>query len=61
MNDLELTEKYRLNASRARNPPGHLVDNGLFGERELEDREQLTTSQIIRAVIDSRRDRRILS
>ncbi len=61
MNDLELTEKYRLTPRGLETLLGHLVDNGLIGERELEDREQLTASQIIRAVIDSRRDRRILS
>ncbi len=61
MNDLELTEKYKLTPHGLESVLGHLVDSGLIGERELEDREQLTASQIIRAVIESRRDRQILT
>lgn len=61
MNDLELTEKYELTPRGLETLLDHLVDTGLIGERELEDREQLTGSQIIRAVIESRRDRKILN
>jgi hypothetical protein len=61
MSDLELTEKYRVSPVGLERLLGHLVDSGLIGERELEDREQLTASQIIRAVIESRRDRKIVS
>ncbi len=61
MNDLDLTEKYKLSPDGLESLLGHLVDSGLIGERELEDREQLTGSQIIRAVIESRRDRKILN
>ena len=61
MSDLELTEKYRVTPDGLERLLGHLVDSGLIGERELEDREQLTASQIIRAVIESRRDRKILN
>ena len=56
MSDLELTEKYRVTPDGLERLLGHLVDSGLIGERELEDREQLTASQIIRAVIESRRE-----
>jgi hypothetical protein len=61
MNDLELTEKYELSPSGLESLLGYLVDSGLIGERELEDREQLTGSQIMRAVIESRRDIKILN
>jgi hypothetical protein len=61
MNDLELSEKYELTPVGLESLLGHLVDSGLIGERELEDREQLTGSQIMRAVIESRRDRKILN
>jgi hypothetical protein len=61
MSDLELTEKYRVSPVGLERLLGHLVDSGLIGERELEDREQLTASQIIRAVIESRRDRKIVN
>jgi hypothetical protein len=61
MNDLELTEKYELSPRGLESLLGYLVDSGLIGERELEDREQLTGSQIMRAVIESRRDRKILN
>jgi hypothetical protein len=61
MNDFELTEKYELTPDGLERLLGHLVDSGLIGERELEDREQLTGSQVIRAVIESRRDRKILN
>jgi hypothetical protein len=61
MNDLELTEKYEITTRGLESLLGHLVDSGLIDERELEDREQLTGSQIIRAVIASRRDRKILN
>jgi hypothetical protein len=60
MSDLELTEKYRVTPLGLERLLGHLVDSGLIGERELEDRGQLTASQIIRAVIESWRDRKIL-
>lgn len=61
MSDLELTEKYGVTPDGLERLLAHLVDSGLVGERELEDREQLTASQIIRAVIESRRDRKILN
>jgi hypothetical protein len=61
MSDLELTEKYRVSPVGLERLLGHLVDSGLIGERELEDREQLTASQIIRSVIESRRDRKIVN
>jgi hypothetical protein len=61
MNDVELTEKYRVTPLGLERLLGHLVDSGLIGEGELEDREQLTASQIIRAVIESRRDRIIVN
>ena len=61
MSDLELTEKYRVTPDGLERLLGHLVDSGLIGERELEDREQLTASQIIRAVIESRRERKIVN
>ena len=61
MSDLELTEKYRVSPVGLERLLGHLVDSGLIGERELEDREQLTASQIIRAVIESRRDSKIVN
>jgi hypothetical protein len=61
MSDVELTEKYSVTPDGLESLLGHLVDSGLIGERELEDREQLTASQIIRAVIESRRDRKIVN
>jgi uncharacterized protein (DUF433 family) len=61
MKDFELTEKYKLTPRGLESLLGHLVETGLIGERELEDREQLTGSQIMRAVIESRRDRKILN
>ncbi len=60
MTDFALTEKYDLSPRGFERLLSHLVDSGLLGERELEEREQLTTSQIIRAFINSRRDREIL-
>lgn len=60
MTDFALTEKYDLSPRGFERLLDHLVDSGLIGERELEDREQLTASQIIRAFIESRRDREIV-
>lgn len=61
MSDLELTEKYGVTPLGLESLLGHLVETGLIGDQELEDREQLTASQIIRAVIESRRDRKIIN
>lgn len=61
MNDPELTEKYELTPRGLESLLEHLVESGLIGEHELEDREQLTGSQIMRAVIESRRDTKILN
>ena len=60
MSDFALTEKYVLSPRAFERLLDHLVEYGLIEERELEDREQLTTSQIIRAVLDSRRDREVV-
>ena len=61
MTDFALTEKYAIFSPRGfERLLSYLVDSGLLGERELEEREQLTTSQIIRAFVNSRRDREIL-
>jgi len=61
ISDLELAEKYNLSPPGLESLLGHLVDSGLLSQGELEDREQFTASQVIRAFVESRRDRKVLN
>ncbi len=52
MTDFELGEKYRLTAKEFHLALHALIDAGLVTRQELEERQQLSDSQIIRAFIE---------
>lgn len=53
MTDFELTEKYRLTAQEFHLALNVLIDLGLVTRQQLEDRQQLSDSQIIRAFVEA--------
>ncbi len=53
MTDFELGEKYRLSPREFHIALNALIDSGLMTKQELEERQQLSDSQIIRAFIEA--------
>ncbi len=53
MTDFELTEKYRLTPKEFHLALSVLMDSGLVTRQQLEERQQLSDSQIIRAFIEA--------
>ena len=53
MSDFELGEKYRLTQKEFHLALNALIDSGLMTRQQLEERQQLSDSQIIRAFIEA--------
>lgn len=53
MTDLQLSEKYGLTVRDFDRLLGYLVDAGLISKGELQERQQLSDSQILRAFVES--------
>jgi hypothetical protein len=53
MTDFELGEKYRLTPKEFHLALSVLMDSGLVTRKQLEERQQLSDSQIIRAFIEA--------
>jgi hypothetical protein len=53
MTDFELGEKYRLTPKEFHLALNTLIDSGLMTRQQLEERQQLSDSQIIRAFIEA--------
>jgi hypothetical protein len=53
MTDFDLSQKYGLTPHDFDRVLGYLVDAGLITEGELQERQQLSDSQIIRAFVES--------
>jgi hypothetical protein len=60
MADFELTQKYGLTEYEFQCVLNYLVDTGLVTKWELEQRQQLSESQIIRAFVESCEDIRVI-
>jgi hypothetical protein len=60
MSDFELSEKYGLTVQDFDRVLGYLVDAGLITKGELQDRQQLSDSQILRAFVESFDDIKIV-
>jgi hypothetical protein len=60
MSDFELTKKYGLTEQEFDRVINFLVDAGLVTKRQLEERRQLSESQIIRAFVESCEDIRVV-
>lgn len=56
MADPELIEKYELTFSEFERLLRYLLDIGLVTEEQLEESQQLSKSQVIRAFVDSNED-----
>lgn len=56
MTDPELIEKYSLMPKELQRVLRYLVDAGLITQQELEESQRLSSSQIIRAFVDSNED-----
>jgi transcription initiation factor IIE alpha subunit len=59
--DFGLSEKYGLKQHEFDKVLGYLVDAGLITKDELQERQQLSDSQIIRAFVESCQDVRIIN
>lgn len=53
MSDLELIEKYKLSPEEFHLALGVLIDLGLVTRQQLEERQRLSDSQIIRAFVEA--------
>ena len=53
MSDLELVKKYKLSPEEFHLALGVLIDLGLVTRKQLEESQQLSDSQIIRAFVDA--------
>ena len=53
MSDLELIQKYKLSPEEFHLALGVLIDLGLVTRKELEESQQLSDSQIIRAFVEA--------
>ncbi len=53
MTDFELSEKYQLTPKEFHLALNALIDSGLLTRQQLEQRQQLSDSQIIRAFIEA--------
>ena len=60
MTDLQLSVKYGLTVRDFDRLLGYLVDAGLITEGELQERQQLSDSQILRAFVESHEDIKIV-
>ncbi|MGO9569146.1 MAG: hypothetical protein ACLP5H_16555 [Desulfomonilaceae bacterium] len=58
--DFQLSEKYGLTVQDFDRLLGYLVDAGLITKGELEERQQLSDSQILRAFVESCEDIKIV-
>jgi hypothetical protein len=58
--DFQLSEKYGLTVQDFDRVLGYLVDAGLITKGELQDRQQLSDSQIIRAFVESCEDIKVV-
>ncbi len=61
MTDFELSDKYCLTVPDFDRVLGYLVDAGLISKIELQDRQQLSDSQILRAFVESCEDIKIVN
>lgn len=59
--DFKLSEKYGLTVQDFDRVLGYLVDAGLITKGELQDRQQLSDSQIIRAFVESCEDIKVVA
>ncbi|MGB6067743.1 MAG: hypothetical protein WBG50_23300 [Desulfomonilaceae bacterium] len=60
MTDLHLSEKYGLTVEGFDRVLGYLVQAGLISKGELQERQQLSDSQILRAFVESSQDIKIV-
>jgi hypothetical protein len=60
MTDFELSEKYGLTFQDLDRVLGYLLDAGLIDKGELQDRQQLSDSQILRAFVESCEEMKIV-
>ncbi len=60
MTDLQLSDKYGLTVQDFDRLLGYLVDAGLITKGELQERQQLSDSQILRAFVESCEDIKII-
>ncbi len=60
MSDLELTQKYCPTEQEFNRVLNFLVEAGLVTKRQLEERQQLSESQIIRAFVESCEDVQVI-
>ncbi len=60
MTDLQLSEKYGLTVQDFDRLLGYLVDAGLITKGDLQERQQLSDSQILRAFVESCEDIKIV-
>ncbi len=60
MTDLELSVKYGLTVEGFDRVLGYLVQAGLISKGELQERQQLSDSQILRAFVESSQDIKIV-
>jgi hypothetical protein len=61
MVDFELIEKYGLTVPDFDRVLGYLVDAGLITKGELQERQQLSDSQILRAFVESCEDLKVVA
>jgi hypothetical protein len=61
MTDSDLSEKYGLTVQDFDRVLGYLVDAGLITKGELQERQQLSDSQIIRAFVESCEDIKVVA
>ncbi len=61
MVDFELSEKYGLTVPDFDRVLGYLVDAGLITKGELQERQQLSDSQILRAFVESCEDIKVVA
>lgn len=60
MTDFELTEKYDLTADEFNSVLDYLMNAGFITKGQLEERQQLSESQIIRAFVESCEDIKVV-
>lgn len=61
MVDFQLSEKYGLTVPDFDRVLGYLVDAGLITKGELQERQQLSDSQILRAFVESSEDIKVVA
>ncbi len=60
MTDFQLSRKYALTWDELERVLGYLVDAGLVTRAQLQERQQLSDSQIVQAFVESREDTKIV-